>query len=761
MLSNNSNSQNINNPNSADDKTRDSIDLNLTEYILKVKRRWKPALAIFLLTVGTTGFLSLLQKKTYHAEGKLLFKQQTAASLTGVGDKVGNLEPLLVNQTPLSTQIEVITSEPVLQQVIDRQKLQDDKGEPLKPEDLKRKLKIELIGGSDVIQLGYKHPDAKVASKIVNTLMDVYVQEQIRSNQSQPATAKEFINKQLPSMETQVGNAESSLESFRTQNGIVDLAEEKRTLVTDLGTLNQQISTTGSQLQGIQSQTSALQGQLGLDLKQAVSANQLGASPVVKSILDQLAQTETQLSKERQRFNDKHPSIVSLEEKKTNLNNQLGQLIATTVGKDVEVSQGLLQSDGGLKENPLEKFITLKIDELSMQRQVGALYQYQQSYLQRAKALPKLEKKEKELIRTAESASKTYTTLLDSLQQVQLAENEQSGNADIVEYAAIPDTGSSGRVPLLALGVILGAFLANLSVILLEMQDRTLQSIVEIKRKFAYNTIGITPLEPPHYQGRIITQEEPDSFSSEVYRMIQANLKFLTNDKPPKVILVTSSVPEEGKSTVTANLAAAIAQLGRRVLLIDGDLRRSSQHRLWGVDNRIGLKDVLTENKSLMSVISQPMPKLDLLTSGVVRSNPLALLDSQEMSDLVGSSRREYDLILIDAPPLPVTADVLTLSKLVDGILFVTRPGIVEHESAELAQETLATTRQQVLGMVINGVKPSDFDRYSYHGRYGKSYFNTNNQEPGNLAGSEDLNKDLNNVPEGNTTNGSISKARI
>ena len=761
MLSNNSNGQNINNSNSTQTNSRDALDLNLTEYLLKVRRRWKPALVIFMLTVGVTGGLSLFEKETYQAEGKLLFRQRSAASLTGIGEQSSTLEPILTNQTPLSTQIEVLGSEPVIQQVIDRQKLTNDENEPLKPEDFRKKLTTDLIGGTDVVQVKYSHPDPKVASEIVNTLMDVYIQEQIRGNQSEPAAAREFITKELPSVETKVQEAESNVSAFRTENDIVDLVEEKRELVTNLGALNQQISTTGSELQGTQAQTAALQNQLGLNLQQAVAANQLGASPEVKSILDQLAQTESQLATERQRFNEEHPSIISLVEKKNNLTQQLTGLISNAVGQGVEVSQGLLQSENGTKENQLERFISLKIDELSLQRQVSSLYQSQQQYLKRAKDIPRLEKKEQELVRSAEAASKTYKTLIDNLQEVQLAENQQSGNADIVEYAAIPDQGSSGRTLLLGLGLILGAFLANLSVILLEMQDRSIQSLAEIKKKFSYNIIGITPLEPPSYQGRIVTREEPDSFSGEVYRMIQANLKFLTSDKPPKVILVTSSVPEEGKSTVTANLASAIAQLGRSVLLIDGDLRRSSQHRLWGVDNSKGLKDIIVDDLSMVSVISRPMPQLDLLTSGLVRNNPLALLDSQAMSDLVGRSRREYDLILIDAPPLPVTADVLTLSKLVDGIVFVTRPGVVEQESAELAQETLTNTRQKVLGMVINGVKPSDFDRYSYQGRYSKNYFNKKNNHNNNDMDDFVISKDLSNMSEGNSVNGSVSKAKL
>ncbi len=760
MLSNSSssnpNNNNIKNSNSPSNQSRESLDLNLTEYILKVKRRWKPALAIFLLTVGITAVLSLFQQKTFQAQGKLLFKSKSAAALTGVGgDQTGTLEPLLNTQTPLSTQIEVITSEPVIQQVIDRLKLQDDEGKPVKPEDLERKLDIALIGGSDVIEVSYKDPNPKLASEVVNTLMNVYVQEQIRLNQSNPAAAKEFINVQLPEIETKVTQAESELERFRSQNSIVDLTEEKRNLVADLGALNQQISTTGSELQGVQAQTAALQSQIGLDLNQAVAANQLGGTPAVQAILDQLTKTETRLAQERQRFSDKHPSVAALLEKKQDLTNQLGDLVTKQVGEGVKLSQGLLQNDG-VKENQLEKFITLKIQELSLQTQVSGLYQYQQGYLDRARELPRLEKKEKELLRQVATAGKTYETLLDSLNEVTIAQNQESGNAKIVEQASIPDKGSSAKKPLLALGVILGAFIANLSVIILEMQDRTLQDVSEIKHKFPYKVLGITPLESPLYQGRVITREEPDSFSSEVYRMIQANLKFLTADKAPKVILITSSVPEEGKSTVTANLAAAIAQLGRRVLLVDGDLRRSSQHRLWGVDNTIGLKDVLQGDRSTAQGISRPMPKLDLLPGGQVDSNPLALIDSPRMTELIAKSRKEYDLILIDAPPLPVSADVLTLSKHIDGIVFVTRPGIVEHESAELAQETLATTGQKILGMVINGVKPSDFDRYSYHARYGKSYYgNSSNKYSRNKYNEQDI------PAPGNTNNGTTSKANV
>ena len=289
-----------------------------------------------------------------------------------------------------------------------------------------------------------------------------------------------------------------------------------------------------------------------------------------------------------------------------------------------------------------------------------------------------------------------------------------------------PEEGSTGRMSLIIIGVLAGLLMSNLTAILLEMQDRTLKTIPEIKQKFAYKVLGIIPLDTLQAErNEIVVQTEPDSFASEIYRMIQANLKFLNLKRQPKVILMTSSVPGEGKSTVAANLASAMAQLGRRVLIIDGDLRKSSQHHLWQVSNKVGLKDAIAHKTALDELVHRPMKQLDLLTAGVTAPNPLALLDSAEMSELVSRARKEYDTIIIDAPPLPVTADVLTLSKLADGILFISRPGVLEHESAELSQETLnnANVSQKVLGMVINGVKSSEFDRYSYHAKYSKRYF--------------------------------------
>lgn len=703
-------------------ESRESTDIELMGYLQKLKRRWKPALAVFLLTVGGAFTATKFLEEKYQAEGKILFKQKS--SVLDFEQGVGELKTFLNNQTPLLTQQEIITAAPILQQTIEILRLTDDEGSPLTPEDMSKKLKVELLGGSDVIAISYQDSNPIKASQIVNTLMDVYIKEQIRSNQRETSTADGFVSVQIPQVEEKLKQFESILQEFRTKHSIVDLQEEKKVLVSELGLLNRQIADVGAQLQGTKAQTATLQKQLGLNLKQAISLNQLGNSPTVQSVLGELGNTEAEIARERQRFTDTHPSVLSLREKKADLRKGLERQIASAVGSRVKVSDGILQNNR-FQENSLEKFINLKIEELSLRQQLSSTSNYQQVYLKRAQQLPKLEQREREINQQVETARKTYENLLSTQQELQILQNKQTGNAEIIEQAIAPKKGTTGKMALMLLGVLLGLLLSNLTVIALEMQDRTLKSISEIKKRLPYKVLGVVPLNERSERNGVIVQQEPDSYASEIYRMIQANLKFITSKRPPKVILITSSVPGEGKSTVSANLAAAISQLGRKVLLIDGDLRRSSQHELWGTGNHIGIKDVLNKQASLKEAGFQPMSKLDLLTSGTIPPNPLSLLDSDEMGELVAKARKEYDIVLIDAPPLPVTADVLTLSKLVDGILFVSRPGIVENESAELAMEALDSTGQKVLGMVINGVGNKEFDRYSYSSKYGKRYFSS------------------------------------
>ena len=278
-------------------------------------------------------------------------------------------------------------------------------------------------------------------------------------------------------------------------------------------------------------------------------------------------------------------------------------------------------------------------------------------------------------------------------------------------------------------GGVLGILLATATVVILEVRDTSIKNLKEARELFGYTLLGVIPSmkKKTALRGRNIestvpelpVRDTPRLPICEAYRMLQANLKFLTSDKALKVIVVTSSIPKEGKSKISANLAATLAQMGHRVLLVDADMRYPSQHHIWALTNAAGLSDVIVGQAEFNAVVTEVMASLDVLTAGVIPPNPLALLNSKRMASLIEDFSQTYDFVIIDAPPLIVAADALTLGKMTDGILLVARPGVVNSTSAAAAKESLESSGQNVLGLVVNGVSLDATGSYFY---YSKEY---------------------------------------
>ncbi|MEO1378236.1 MAG: CpsD/CapB family tyrosine-protein kinase, partial [Cyanobacteria bacterium J06635_10] len=294
----------------------------------------------------------------------------------------------------------------------------------------------------------------------------------------------------------------------------------------------------------------------------------------------------------------------------------------------------------------------------------------------------------------------------------------------------------STKIMLLILGGGLGTLVATAMVVLLELKDRSVKTLKEIRKLFGYTLLSTIPsLRKKSYLNLkdtntpslpdIPVRDNPDLPIADAYRMLQANLKFISSDKPLQVIVVTSSVPQEGKSSVSANLAAAMSQLGQRVLLVDADMQNPIQHNLWGVNNTKGLSDIIIGQVEFETVVSGGMLSLDVLTAGVMTPNPLFLLDSRKMESLIEEFKNTYDFVIIDAPSLVIRADALALGKMADGVLLVTRPGILTAANANTTIEALERSGQNVLGMVVNGLIPENESSSYFH--YEKKYSTQDN----------------------------------
>lgn len=222
-------------------------------------------------------------------------------------------------------------------------------------------------------------------------------------------------------------------------------------------------------------------------------------------------------------------------------------------------------------------------------------------------------------------------------------------------------------------------------------------------------------------ENTFITLSDPKSPISEAYRTIRTNLQFASLDKTVKTILVTSTAPGEGKSTTITNLAVVLAQENKRVLIIDADLRKSMQHKLWHIPNMNGLTNVLAESMDYRMAVRKTLaPGVDVLVAGPKPPNPAELLASRRMADFIKKVAEDYDYVLIDAPPVMPVTDAVVLSAAVDGVILVVGYGLTTYEAAANTKEQLGKANANILGVIINNV-PIDSHGYYYYYYYDES----------------------------------------
>lgn len=218
-------------------------------------------------------------------------------------------------------------------------------------------------------------------------------------------------------------------------------------------------------------------------------------------------------------------------------------------------------------------------------------------------------------------------------------------------------------------------------------------------------------------QRSLITHINPKSPISEQYRTIRTNIQFSSIDKEFKTLMVTSSGPGEGKSTTVANLAVVLAQQGKRVLLIDGDLRKPTVHYTFKVSNIYGVTNVLTRQTTLKeTVVTTTIPDVDVLPSGPVPPNPSELIDSKSMTNLIDEARALYDYVLFDTPPIMAVTDAQLLAHRVDGVILVISSGKTEIEAAVKSKELLENANAKILGTVLNAKEMKNENYYYYYG---------------------------------------------
>jgi capsular exopolysaccharide synthesis family protein len=348
------------------------------------------------------------------------------------------------------------------------------------------------------------------------------------------------------------------------------------------------------------------------------------------------------------------------------------------------------------------------------------------------------------LKRDVESYRTLYEGLMEKLKEAGVTAGLRSNNIRSVDKARVPTAPSEPNVPrnltfALALGFTTGIGLA----FLLEGIDNTVRTPEQAQVISGLPSLGMIPLGSKNgieaaarrltvatsrEAVELVTQSRPQSQMAEAYGALRTSLLLTSLGGPPKVILVTSALPQEGKTTTSINTAIVLAQKGTRVLLIDADLRRPSIHKTLGMGPKTGLSNVLTGNATLQqAVVRSPLlPTLFILTAGTPPPNPAELLASSNMRDILAELREEYDHIIVDTPPTLSVTDAVVMSTRADAVVLVIRSGQTTKQALRRSRELLLQVNARVAGVLLNAVdltSPDYYYYYEYQGKYGHRYY--------------------------------------
>jgi polysaccharide biosynthesis transport protein len=320
--------------------------------------------------------------------------------------------------------------------------------------------------------------------------------------------------------------------------------------------------------------------------------------------------------------------------------------------------------------------------------------------------------------------SQTYASLLQSYEQVRLTEAQTTSTVVLKDPAVAPSSPIRPRTATnTALASVVGLMLAVGVVFLIEALDDTLRTPDDIVRHLGLPVLGIIASHDI-VDGKPVAAYKPRSQVAEAFRSLRTNLQFASVDHPLETILCTSPSPEDGKSTVAANLALVMAQGERKVALLDADLRRPRIHRLLGLPNRFGISGLFVMRQVQLDGALRPseIPNLFTMTSGKTPPNPAELLGSSRMGEILEQVKAQVDVVVIDSPPVLAVTDATVLAPRVDGVLLVLKPGVTKITAARQAVEQLQRVNAPLLGVVLNEVSITK-SRYKYYYYKGYQYY--------------------------------------
>ena len=560
-----------------------------------------------------------------------------------------------------------------------------------------RGLTVEPVRNSRLVRVHFDSPDPEFSERAANAIADAFIASNLERRFDSSSYAKTYLEDRLEELKLKLEDSERQLVEFAQQEQIVSSGEGSANLSEqNLGSLNAALADV--RRDRIRAEARWRQAQAS---KGTVLLGEIGENSIIKSLQERLSTLQAEYQDKLRLYKPGYPLMVQLK------------------GQIEEVERQIAGEVANIKSAIQAEYLAAQEQERLLNEQMTGL-KTEVLDLQSRSIQYNIFKRE------VDTNRQLYDGLLQRYKEIGVAGGVSSNNIAVVDRAQRGYKFKPSLSKNLAMGLVAGLILGVLLALVFEYLDDTLKSPEDVEKQLGLSVLGVIPLlKAPMTPVRAL--EDPRSAFAEAYRSVRTALQFSTDSGVPRCLLVASATPSEGKSTTALTLAKNFAQLGKRVLIIDGDLRNPSLHRTLGKSNELGLSNYLAGASKATEVIqSTDTPGLMYMPTGPLPPNPAELLMGPKMLSLVSIASEKFDQVIIDGPPVMGLADAPILANLAHGTLLIVEAGETRIGVAKNALKRLHAARAHVIGALLTkfSAKHAGYG-YAYGGYNYYSYGNT------------------------------------
>jgi capsular exopolysaccharide synthesis family protein len=679
-----------------------TAEFTLNDYFHVIKKRYWLIIITVLMGLAFTLFIELRKKPVYSASGQINIK---------TASEYYNLNAIKFLSFSMNSYSNMIQSHDLISRALEHKKIKVSSGW------VKSRLKVSFKPGSFTILISMKGEDPVLISSIVNAIIDEIIFYSKKMAKSKFENALVLLKEQMKSIEASLKKSEKELKDFEIMNGIPDEKRKYEGIQNNIADLSRQLTDVKVQKEEVRITLENILERLGQPSIDAEGENQRNLIPPITAqndlVIRKLVKKREQLLKI---YKPAHPKIEEI-------NTQIHEAKSGQLSLSENKGPGIRSTYSSYQEKATE--LRLKLASLEIREKTLAEMVNKEKLL--LKIAPDNNLKYQELKRKVEISRNIYSRLLGKYGEMEVMENTSVARVEVLNYSKAPEKPEYSRLQLtIFIAVIACFFLGVALTFLAENLDTSFKNHDELEKILGCPVLGLLPKiddfhifedsikENRDVDRKVVSLHCPNHLASESINSLRINLKFTLDGRDFKRVMVVSPVKASGKTLISANLAVSYAKSGARTLLIDCDLRKPMQHLMFGLDNIDGLTSYFFNPQGDSIIHKNVIPKLDILTSGLIPENPIELLESSRMDEVLDYLGADYDKIILDVPPVLGIPDSMVLAQKVEALVYLVSLRGSKMQQGKAGMKLLRGLGVEVNGLICNMVKKDELAGYYY-----------------------------------------------